>query len=124
MTHCLQFNYLGLWKSNPVAEIPDWKWEGYAEYLSRQHADQKDLKLNISRLQRHPENTWEITLDDNTIAPRNYYEYWILVQYCLDVKKFTYRQLLNDTTSEQLVSQEMLNWYEFNKKQNTAIVLK
>jgi hypothetical protein len=32
MTHCLQFDKLGLWKSNPVANIPNWKWEGYAQY--------------------------------------------------------------------------------------------
>ncbi|QLH47729.1 MAG: hypothetical protein HWD58_20245 [Bacteroidota bacterium] len=43
MTHCLQFDKLGFWKSKPIANIPNWKWEGYAEYVSRQNTDQKDL---------------------------------------------------------------------------------
>ena len=50
MTHCLQFNELGFCKSKPIANIPNWKWEGYAEYISRQNADQKDLSKNIERL--------------------------------------------------------------------------
>ena len=42
-THCLQFHKFGIWKSNPVASNPKWKWEGYAEYVARQNKDQKDL---------------------------------------------------------------------------------
>jgi hypothetical protein len=34
MTHCLQFDKLSFWKSNPIANIPNWKWEGYAENVS------------------------------------------------------------------------------------------
>ena len=49
MTHCLQFDKLGFWESKPIANIPNWKWEGYAEYISRQNADQKDLSKNIQR---------------------------------------------------------------------------
>ena len=52
MTHCLQFDKLGLWKSNPIANIPNWKWEGYAEYVSRQNADQKNVSKNIAHLLR------------------------------------------------------------------------
>jgi hypothetical protein len=35
MTHCYQYKKLGLLGSNPIANIPAWKWEGYAEYASR-----------------------------------------------------------------------------------------
>ncbi len=50
MTHCLQFDKLGLWKSKPVANILNWKWEGYAEYVSRHKNEQKDHSKNIARL--------------------------------------------------------------------------
>ena len=111
MIHCLQFDNLGFWKSNPIASIPNWKWEGYAEYISRQNGDQKDLPNNISRLIKTDKSIWAIQFDDGTIAPREYYDYWILVQYCMDIKKMNYKQILSDTMSEQMVRQEMMNWY-------------
>jgi len=120
MTHCLQFDKFGFWKSKPVADIPNWKWEGYAEYVSRQNNDQKDLVKNIDRLEQTDKNSWDITFEDNTIAPREYYNYWTLVQYCLDIKQMTYQQLLSDTANEQCVRQEMINWYENNKSERTT----
>jgi hypothetical protein len=120
MTHCLQFDKLGFWKSNPVAKIPNWKWEGYAEYVSRQDTDQKDLSKNLARLFATNRNNWEIKFDDSTIAPREYYDYWTLVQYCMDIKKMTYKQILSDTANEQSVRQEMMNWYENNKSERTT----
>ncbi|MBL7703821.1 MAG: hypothetical protein JNM14_16345 [Ferruginibacter sp.] len=111
MTHCLQFDELGFWKSKPIANIPNWKWEGYAEYVSRQNDDQKNLFKNITRLIGANKNSWEIIFADNTIAPRAYYEYWILVQYCMDIKKMTYKQMLADTKGEQAVKEEMMRWF-------------
>ena len=111
MTHCLQFDKLGLWKSKPFANIPNWKWEGYAEYVSRQNADQKDLSKNIEQLIATDKNKWEIKFADSTIAPREYYENWTLIQYCIDIKKMTYNQILADTKSEQTVRQEMMSWF-------------
>ena len=111
MTHCLQFNKLGLWKSKPMTNIPNWKWEGYAEYISRQNIDQKDLSKNIARFMMTDKNNWAIYFSDSTIAPRAYYGYWTLVQYCMDIKKMKYQQILADTTSEQRIRLEMMNWY-------------
>lgn len=111
MTHCLQFDKLGFWKSSPIANIPNWKWEGYAEYVSRQNNDQKDLAKNIERLIATDKSNWEIKFGDSTIAPREYYNYWTLVQYCIDIKKMTYKQILADTTSEQKFRQEMISWF-------------
>lgn len=115
MTHCLQFNSLGLWKSKPISAIPNWKWEGYAEFVSRQNEDQKDLSVNLERLLASDKNSWEISFTDNSIAPREYYEYWLLVQYCMNIKKMTFQQILKDTTSEQTTWQEMMKWHLENK---------
>lgn len=111
MIHCFQFNELGLWKSNPIANIPIWKWEGYAEYISRQNPDQKDLFRNIERLIATDTDKWELNFADSTIAPRAYYANWTLVQYCMDIKRMTYKRILADTVSEQSVRQEMMRWY-------------
>jgi len=111
MTHCLQFDKLGLWKSKPLANIPNWKWEGYAEYVSRQNTDQKYLSKNIARFLATDKKNWAINFADSTIAPRVYYDYWTLVQYCMDIKKMNYKQVLADTTSEHTVRQEMMRWF-------------
>ena len=111
MTHCLQFDKLGFCKSKPIANIPNWKWEGYAEYISRQNADQKDLSKNIERLIATDKKNWQIKFADRSIAPREYYDNWTLIQYCIDIKKMTYKQILADTASEQIVRQEMMSWF-------------
>lgn len=111
MTHCMQFDFLGFWKSNPIANIPNWKWEGYAEYISRQNADQTDIIKNIERFIKKEPNKWEIQFADSTIVTREYYDNWLLIQYCIDIKKMSYKQILEDTTSNYLVRQEMMSWF-------------
>ena len=41
--------------------------------------------------------------------------YWILFQYCLDMKKMSYQQLLTDTTSEQSTKQEIKSFMKKTK---------
>lgn len=115
MTHCLQFDKLGFWKSNPIANIPVWKWEGYAEYISRQNKDQKDLAQNIEQLIEADKSHWGILFEDSTVTSREYYTYWILVQYCMDIRKMSYQKVLSDTTSEPMIRQEMMHWFNRRK---------
>jgi hypothetical protein len=112
--HCLQFDKLGLWKSNPMAKIPTWKWEGYPEYVARQNPYQKDIVKNIGRLiktEQTDNNGW-IQFADSTGAVLSYYKYWLLVQYCMDIRKMTYMQILNDTAKEETVELRMMDWYK------------
>lgn len=116
--HCLQFHKFGLWKSNPVASYPNWKWEGYPEYVARQNPDQRDLTKNIARKivqENSNKDSWSINFGDSTIAARDYYNAWLLIQYCLDVKKMSYENLLKDTTSEQAATTQMMNWFATQK---------
>lgn len=118
ITHCLQFHKFGLWKSNPIANYPHWKWEGYPEYVARRNADQLDLTNNIvSKIAQDDLNkdSWEIGFSDNTISSRDYYNEWLLIQYCLDIKNMTYEKLLKDTTSEQTLTSQMMNWFATRK---------
>jgi hypothetical protein len=124
MIHCVQYDRLGLIKSNPIANIPNWKWEGYAEYISRQNTNQKSLISNIDHQNQTDINSWELTFEDNTITPRAYYNYWILTQYCLDIKKMSYQTLLTDSTSEQSYKEEMMNWYNTKKSKTNTLDLR
>lgn len=116
--HCLEFKKFGLWKSNPIARHPDWKWEGYPEYIARQNAQIGNLQTGIKTLlltEKDNKSGW-MTLSDNTEILIHYFKYRLLVQYCLEVKKMSFVQLLQDTTKEETVREQMMNWY--GKKSN------
>jgi hypothetical protein len=112
--HCYQFRALGLLKSAPLANIPAWKWEGYPEYIARQNPDQQDLKQNIKHFldsNQQDDTAWAIHFEDGTMAPKAYYHYRLLVQYCLEVKGMSYRELLANASTEEEIEVEMMQWY-------------
>ncbi|TDS12928.1 hypothetical protein [Sphingobacterium paludis] len=116
MTHCLQYDNLGLWKSNPVANLPKWMWEGYAEYIARQGPLHDDLRKSLGSLENDDSDSWEITFEDHTIAPRELYHYQLMVRYCLEVKQFTYAQLLSNPSDDLVIEKEMRNWFTDQKQ--------
>ena len=113
MVHCFQFDKRGFWKSKPIADIDNWKWEGYPEYVARQNDDQKDLKKDIDRLvaTEKIDNKGWIQFSDGTGTVIDYYKSWLLVKYCIDVKKMTYSQIIKDTTNAETLHKQMGNWY-------------
>ena len=113
--HCYQYNKLGFWGSNPIANYPNWKWEGYPEFVARQSRDKQDLFACIDHLNRSEgakSGSWDVELSDGTISPVNYYKDWLLVKYCLDVKKASYEKLLNEPANKDTVQKDMMIWYE------------
>ena len=112
--HCYQYNRLGFWGSNPIAGYPNWKWEGYPEYVARQNENQQDLFTNIERLllaKMENVDRWDVEFTDGTISPINYYQDWLLVTYCLEIKQLSFQGLLNDATEMTVIEGEMIDWY-------------
>jgi len=118
MTHCYQFHHFGLWRSNPLAHHPTWKWEGYAEYVARQPSSPTALRQHLAYLQ-HAELTapgqWGLRLPDSTSTSREYFQYFLLTDYSLAVKHLTFAQLLRDTTSQATAYQQLLEWEQSEK---------
>ena len=121
MIHCLQFSHLGFWHSNPVAKIPNWKWEGYPEYIARRSTAMSDLSQAITRWvsynQEQPTSGW-MDLPDGTGEPTAYYKNWLLVKYCMDIKNMSYTELLADNKTEEELWVEMMVWYQQQQAQN------
>ena len=120
--HCYQYNKLGFLGSNPVAGYPNWKWEGYPEFVARQREDQQDLVTNIDRLLGaivEDKDRWDIEFTDGSISPINYYSDWLLVTYCINVKQLSFKQLLNDPAERAMVEEEMMAWKEEETKKRT-----
>jgi hypothetical protein len=111
--HCLEFRKYGLWESNPIGRHPEWKWEGYPEYIARKNARLGNLQSGIKTLlvTEKDNNSGWMTLPDSTEVLIHYFKYRLLVEYCLEVKKWNFVQLLQDTTAEETIRQEMINWY-------------
>jgi hypothetical protein len=119
--HCFQFHKFGFWHSNPMAGYPNWKWEGYPEYVARRNADQLRLAKNIARkieTENLDKDAWAINFGDSTIVSKNYYNDWLLVQYCLDIKGMTYENLLKDTTKEETIKLELMEWFHLQNKED------
>ncbi|MBD0400850.1 hypothetical protein [Flammeovirga sp. EKP202] len=119
LTHCLQFNALGIMESNPLAKHPQWKWEGYAEYVARQGEVQHSLLKNMERIESArmvDPDEWGVFFEDGTVAPRVYYDYWLMVQYALVVKKMSYLELLKMNLKEEELKKEMMMWYDLKVK--------
>ncbi len=117
IVHCLQYHDLGFWKSNPVANIPNWKWEGYPEYVARQSADQLNIIANIDRLlaaEKTGHNGW-VSFADGTGTVIAYYKSWLMIQYCMTIKKMSWKQLIADQATEQNVYSEMMRWHQLQK---------
>ena len=117
--HCLQFNKLGLWKSNPLAGQPNWKWEGYAEYIARKQSINNNLKTNLYNLvkaEKLQNNNW-IEFSDSTGSSILFYKRRLMVQFCAEVKKMNFEQLLEDTATEEIIMTEMMSWYIKETKQ-------
>lgn len=116
--HCLEFKKYGLWKSNPIGRQPEWKWEGYPEYIARKNSQIGNLQTGIKTLllTEQVNNTGWMTLPDSTEIITHYFKYRLLIQYCLEIKKMKFVQLLQDTTQEETVRQQMMSWY--NKQPN------
>ena len=90
-----------------------WKWEGYPEYVARQNRDQKDLNRNIEHLRTAEQTTGEtfVYFQDSTRTIIPYYRDWLLVQYCMDIKKMTYDDVLKDTTDAAILRAQMMQWH-------------
>jgi hypothetical protein len=112
MTHCYQFSKRGLWQSNPVARIPTWIWEGYAEYIARQQPGQCDLRKNYARYlhaQKTRTDGW-IQFEDGSGTVDAYYRSWMVVQFQLNIRGRTYDSVINANTAEAEAWKEMEDW--------------
>ena len=108
--HCVQFAYFGFWHSNPAAGYPAWKWEGYPEYVARRAPGQLDLRANLRRLATTEADDWWIPFADGSGVIKPYYRYWTMMQFCMDVKKMPYENVLTDTTTNVVLEREMEAW--------------
>jgi hypothetical protein len=116
MVHNLQANRYGLWNFSPIKHPPLWKLEGYPEYISRRNLREDSSYNLMSEIKRCREieisGDYFIEVVKNHFMPSYYYKGRIMVEYLIDIKGFTYDQILNDTRSEEEVFHEIVQWMD------------
>ena len=116
ITHCLQANKYGIIKFNPFRHPEFWKLEGYPEYISKQQElSNKDYNLtsDINRyinLESKATDIWILPKQGGCEVPNYYYKGRLMIQYLMNIRHFSYDQILKDTISENVIYQEMVNW--------------
>jgi hypothetical protein len=116
MIHCLQAHKYGLFKFNPFKHPEFWKLEGYPEYISKQkEISSKDHSLTNSinryvNLKNKAKDIWVPSEEGGCDVPDYYYKGKLMMEYLINIKHLSYDQILKDTTSENTVYQEMINW--------------
>lgn len=119
MIHCLQENKYGKSKFNPMNHPPIWKLEGYPEYIARNktlksenYHLKKGIEEFLKRTSNGNENLQIIQISENESTPYMYYKGRLMIEYLMDIKKMNYDEILRDTSREEVVYLEMMDWYE------------
>lgn len=125
ITHCLQAKKYGILKFNPFRHPEFWKLEGYPEYISKQQElSNKDynLKSDINcyiNLESKSTDIWILPKQGECEVPNYYYKGRLMIQYLMNIRHFSYDQILKDTTSENIIYQEMVNWSNNQQRDKT-----
>ena len=83
-------------------------------FCNSQTGNGQKAKEYYEQALKKDKNEWGISFADSTFVGKDNYSLWILIQYCMDIKKMTYKQVLTDTTKEENLRQEMMNWHDKN----------
>jgi hypothetical protein len=90
-----------------AADLPTWKQEGYAEYAANILPKSTDSTYSFkNRVALYMDSTfWE----GNQFV-FEYYEFEILVEFLMDIKKITFEQLMADTFTYEMALKELSDY--------------
>lgn len=106
VTHTLITDSIGYWKSK---KLPNWKKEGYAEYVASQRAslipdNHAQLAFEFERF---------LSLDTRSISPirLHYLESKLLIHYLIHVQNMSMGSIFHDAIDEETVASDLYQWY-------------
>lgn len=110
--HNLQYQYHGLAGANPIGRHPEWKWEGYVEYLVLGQEHALDYYRTVAESESAEASPFEwVALEHGKSTIRMHLEFMLLTKYCFEQKGWSYREFMSDDTSKAQLTQEMEQWY-------------
>ena len=113
-THNLQYNADARYYITSTLGTINWKFEGHAEYISREFKHDGKLKEKIEKflIEEGKEHSGlpVFELADGTQQIYSYYKYALVIQYLMEVKELDYSQVCEMETGLDKVYGEMLEW--------------
>ena len=108
LIHCYEAKKLGWLHSRPLAKIAMWKWEGYAEYVSYRSSIKNEKQILLAAIKKYETEKdkesfqWAmVDIDEGvSIAGQDYFRFWIMVKYLIDIKQLRFEQLIKLPTTE------------------------
>lgn len=114
LVHNLQYEKHRLWDSNPLGGHPEWKWEGYVEYVVLGELISLIELLELISNSNNGDFEWVyITDEEGTI--KRHLKYLALVKYCLEELDWDYNQLMNSQVDEEVLFEKLYTYVEENK---------
>lgn len=115
MVHCLQMKKYGLLQFNPINHPPLWKLEGYPEYVVNKPVINSPAyrfteTVKLLRDYEKKSATW-VELQPGHFDPIVYFKGRVMIEYLMDIKGMSYDQILSDDVKEDIVNQEINQWY-------------
>jgi hypothetical protein len=119
LIHCYEAKKLGWLKARPFGNIAMWKWEGYAEYVSYRSSIKNEKQVLMDAIRKYEEGKDKesfaaamVDIDEGTsIAGKDYFRFWIMVKYLVDIKQVGFNELIKASIEEKSTYSEMIDWY-------------
>jgi hypothetical protein len=96
-----------------TGDLPFWKKEGYAEYISNykdNYSESGDLKKNALTLLTSKD--YFLINEQGIPRPLPYFKSRTLIEYLFFVKGLTFEQIKSDQITEDKILEELTNWVE------------
>ncbi|MEM9546779.1 MAG: collagenase [Bacteroidota bacterium] len=115
-THNLQYDYDTYYMINSTLGKINWRLEGHAEYISRAYKNDGLLAEKIDYYLHEKEKEYSglpvVKLENGTLQVLSYLKYATMIQYMMEVEKFSFQQIIDDNREESDVYTAMLAWYK------------
>lgn len=104
--HNQQYAHHGFWDANPLGGHPEWKWEGFADYVVL--GDTYSLKEIWDAYKSYPNDPYIfVELEEGAGSLKLHIRYLLLVKYCLDEKNMQYQSFMDNALKEEVLWQEL-----------------
>ena len=124
MIHCLQHHRYGMMAFNSISHPPLWNVEGYPEYISRkkvinkeEYTLQQGISDFLSRTKNRENDHDIIQIGERESTPYIYYKGRIMVEYLMDVKGWSYDDIMKSEETEETLFNDLMDWYQENNQQ-------
>lgn len=112
--HNVQHNHNSNYYIKSTLGKINWKLEGHAEYIAREFKGddrlKEKIKFHLLEVAKDHTGIPVFELEDGTIQNLSYFQYAIVIQYLMEVKKLDFDEICKLQMEFDDLYTEMVNW--------------